>query len=70
MKTDLTTTISPEMTVNEVAQLYPSTRPVFQQLGMDFCCGGNRAIEEVTAAHGLELEAVLHSLRVSASAEP
>jgi regulator of cell morphogenesis and NO signaling len=66
MKTD-SVMISSEMHVNEVARLYPGTRPVFQQLGMDFCCGGNRPIAEVAAAHGLELEAVLRALEVSAT---
>lgn len=52
-------TITADMRINEVVRLHPETVRVFNDLGMDACCGGDRSIEEAAGRHGLELEAVL-----------
>ena len=38
--------LKPEMTVGEIASLWPRTIPVLQRHGIDFCCGGSRTIGE------------------------
>lgn len=35
-----TNRIEPTMTVNEVVRLYPASIPVFNEYGIDTCCGG------------------------------
>jgi len=46
-------TISPETTVGDVVTRHPETLPVFERLGIDYCCGGGRRLDEAAAAGGL-----------------
>jgi regulator of cell morphogenesis and NO signaling len=56
-------------TVREYAIETPQTIPVFEKLGIDYCCGGNRPLDEACSAANLNLDRVLQSLE-SAIAEP
>jgi regulator of cell morphogenesis and NO signaling len=47
----------------------PQTIPVFEKFGIDYCCGGNRPLENACAAANLKLGEVLKSLE-AALAEP
>jgi regulator of cell morphogenesis and NO signaling len=55
--------------VRDYAIETPQTIPVFEKLGIDFCCGGNRPLDEACAAANLNLDAVLKALE-AAVAEP
>lgn len=55
-------TITPEMTVADVAERFPAARTVFAREGIDLCCGGGKSLEFVAKAHGLDLEALLEEL--------
>jgi regulator of cell morphogenesis and NO signaling len=55
--------------VRDYAIETPQTIPVFEKLGIDFCCGGNRPLEEACAASNLNLDQVLQALE-TAMAEP
>ena len=55
--------------VRDYAIETPQTIPVFEKLGIDYCCGGNRPLEEACAAANLNLDEVLKSLE-TALAEP
>ena len=55
--------------VRDYAIETPQTIPVFEKLGIDFCCGGNRPLEEACAAANLNVDEVLKSL-AAAMAEP
>ena len=57
------TTLGPTSTINEIVAQYPATMPVFNQFGMDSCCGGGLAIRDAALRHGLDLEKVLTALR-------
>ncbi|MCU0934388.1 MAG: iron-sulfur cluster repair di-iron protein [Thiobacillaceae bacterium] len=46
-------TIAPETTVGDVVTRHPETLPVFERLGIDYCCGGGRRLDEAVAAGGL-----------------
>ena len=56
-------------TVREYAIETPQTIRVFEKLGIDYCCGGNRPLEEVCAAANLPVDELLKSLE-TAMAEP
>jgi iron-sulfur cluster repair protein YtfE (RIC family) len=62
-------TITPDMTVSEVAERFPETRAVLAREGIDLCCGGGKSVELVARAHGLDLEALLDELRESVAAQ-
>lgn len=46
-------------TVGEVAAARPDTLPIFQELQIDFCCGGKRPLQDALAERGLSVEAFL-----------
>jgi regulator of cell morphogenesis and NO signaling len=62
-------TLTTTKTVREYAIETPQTIPVFEKLGIDYCCGGNRRLDEVCAAANLPVDEVLKSLE-TALAEP
>ena len=60
--------ISPELTVADVARQHPAAVPVFERLGIDYCCGGKRTLKDVLAERGLEWSAVEAQLESTLSA--
>jgi regulator of cell morphogenesis and NO signaling len=54
-------------TVRDYAIETPQTIPVFEKLGIDFCCGGNRPLDEACAAANLNIDAVLKALEAAVS---
>jgi regulator of cell morphogenesis and NO signaling len=50
--------VRPETTVAEIASTLPRAIPVFQKHGIDFCCGGRRALAEVCAEKGIAFDAL------------
>ncbi|MFN8187440.1 MAG: iron-sulfur cluster repair di-iron protein [Gaiellales bacterium] len=51
--------IDPETTVAALTLERPQRTRLFEQLGLDYCCGGERSLAEACAAHGLDLNTVL-----------
>jgi regulator of cell morphogenesis and NO signaling len=56
------TTLDTSITVGQLVADRPSRSRVFQQLGIDFCCGGKKPLEEVCRAKGLDPNTVLRTL--------
>ncbi|MGH9440298.1 MAG: DUF542 domain-containing protein, partial [Terriglobia bacterium] len=54
--------------VNEIVLGMPASAKVFERLGIDYCCGGNRRLEEACKAAGLEVGDVVRSLESAGSA--
>jgi regulator of cell morphogenesis and NO signaling len=54
--------ISPDATVADVAVLNPGVTRVFEQYGIDYCCGGRNTIREATGKAGIALEELMQSL--------
>jgi regulator of cell morphogenesis and NO signaling len=52
-------------TVGELAAENPAATRVFEKLGIDYCCGGNRTLEQACLAAGLPLERALDSLETA-----
>ena len=49
-------------TVREIALEQPTAIRVFEQLGIDYCCGGRKPLAEACAARNLEIDLVLAAL--------
>lgn len=57
-------------TVGQIAAEMPPTIPVFERLGIDYCCGGDRLLSQACAARGLSAEEVVAQLEAAASSSP
>ena len=57
--------ISAEKTVREVALENPAATRVFEKLGIDYCCGGSKSLEEACRAANLSMDEVLDSLEIA-----
>ena len=55
-------------TVRELAIEYPQATRVFETLGIDYCCGGGKSLEEACAAQKLAVADVLATLELQAEA--
>jgi regulator of cell morphogenesis and NO signaling len=60
---NLSTHIKPDQTVGEIVVQHPCVRARFEQLGIDYCCGGKMTLAEAVAGAGLEWETVAEELR-------
>lgn len=62
------TAVSTQTTVGQLVADRPSRSRVFQKLGIDFCCGGKKPLDEVCQEKNLDPQVVLDSLLVSEQA--
>ena len=46
-------------TVREIALEQPTAIRVFEQFGIDYCCGGRKPLAEACAAQNLEIDSVI-----------
>ncbi|HUH60851.1 MAG TPA: iron-sulfur cluster repair protein YtfE [Candidimonas sp.] len=49
----------PDQTLGALASAIPGATRIFQELQLDFCCGGNKSLAEAVQERGLDLAAVL-----------
>lgn len=54
--------ITPETTVGEIVRVMPNRARVFENLGIDYCCGGKKPLAEVCRAKGLDPATVVAML--------
>jgi len=54
--------ITETMTLNEIMLAAPRAVEIFNQYGLDSCCGGAKPLALVCEKHGLDLTAVLKEL--------
>jgi regulator of cell morphogenesis and NO signaling len=59
-------TINATKTVRELAVEVPGATRVFEKIGIDYCCGGGKTIEEACAAAGVSVEEIARSLQQQA----
>jgi iron-sulfur cluster repair protein YtfE (RIC family) len=55
--------IDAEMTVNQAIQRVPGSIGVFNELGIDACCGGADTLAEAAARERIPLAELLETLR-------
>lgn len=59
------TLLDTRTTVGQLVADRPARSRVFQKLGIDFCCGGKKSLEEACRAKGLDAQSVLQVLLAS-----
>jgi regulator of cell morphogenesis and NO signaling len=52
-------------TVREIAQTQPSSIRVFEQFGIEYCCGGRKQLAEACAAKDIDVETVIAALEAA-----
>src|SRR5271166_1244941 len=57
--------ITAEKTVREVALENPAATRLFEKVGIDYCCGGNKSLEEACRTANLPMNEVLDSLEMA-----
>ncbi|MCX6550638.1 MAG: iron-sulfur cluster repair di-iron protein [Acidobacteria bacterium] len=60
--------VSPDVTIADVAARYPASIPVFERLGLDYCCGGKRPVGQAVAEAGLDWQSVVAQIEAALSA--
>jgi regulator of cell morphogenesis and NO signaling len=54
--------LTPTTTLAELASTHPALTRELERLGLDYCCGGKRSLEEACRQQGLDSDAVLAEL--------
>ena len=62
-------TLTTSKTVRELALEIPNATRVFEKLGLDYCCGGAKSLQDACTSAGLSVEDVIANLE-KAAAEP
>lgn len=65
----ITTIIQPSSIVNETLRQYPETTAVFNQFGIDACCGGAASMIDAAARDGADPQALLDALNLAVGAQ-
>lgn len=60
--------LSPEMTVGQIVATWPTLARVFEQLKVDYCCGGKRPLGEICSELRLDAKSVVALLQASIDA--
>ena len=63
------TTITEDMTINDVVSKYPETMAVFNQHKVDSCCGGAQSIATTAAVGGADIPALMVALNNAVTKE-
>jgi regulator of cell morphogenesis and NO signaling len=57
-------------TVGEIAVEFPASIPIFEDLRIDYCCGGNRSLKDACALAGVPVEKAAEALEKQKDQEP
>jgi len=61
-------TLTAQKTVGELVRERPSRARVFEDLGIDYCCGGKKPLSEACAKKGHDVDEVLETIKEADSA--
>ncbi len=61
--------IPPTMSVNKAIRLFPDTVAIFNQFGIDACCGGEASIAQAAERDGADAITLLGALNRAAEDE-
>lgn len=54
--------MEPTVTVNDITARFPETIAVFNDFGVDACCGGDLRLVDAAARDGVDLQALTEAL--------
>lgn len=54
--------LTPDTTIAQIVTEQPSAAALFDQLGIDFCCGGEKSLAEAATAQGLDAQTLITTL--------
>jgi iron-sulfur cluster repair protein YtfE (RIC family) len=57
------------LTIHEILDRFPATAPVFQQLGIHTCCGGDVTLDVAARRDGVPLDRLRDELRAALRGE-
>ncbi len=57
--------VTSQTTIAEIASSMPRAIPIFQKHGIDFCCGGRRALAEVCSEKGVGFETIVGEIETA-----
>ena len=57
------TSLDRTLSVNAIVARWPQTIPVFNQFGIDSCCGGGAPLDEAARRDGADAETLYAALR-------
>lgn len=60
--------LNPHATVGQLVTERPNRSRVFEQWGLDYCCGGKKPLDRVCEERGLDLQVILRDLQASDAA--
>jgi regulator of cell morphogenesis and NO signaling len=60
--------LTADRTVRELALENPAATRVFEKLGIDYCCGGNKSLEQACRVASLSTDDVIDSLEMAEQA--
>src|SRR5690242_5585344 len=66
----MTTMLSSEQTVGSLVADRPARSKIFEQLGIDYCCGGKKSLARACEIRGLDLADVLKKIEDSDAITP
>lgn len=64
----MSTQVNGTTTVRELVGQYPQTRKVFEDFGIDYCCGGGKCLVDAAQASRMELSALLTAVEKALAA--
>ncbi|MGO8749299.1 MAG: iron-sulfur cluster repair di-iron protein [Thermoguttaceae bacterium] len=64
----MSTQVNGTTTVRELVAQYPPTRKVFEEFGIDYCCGGGKCLNEAVQASRRDLPALLVAIEKAIAA--
>jgi len=68
-KEGMMSAITAAMSLGEIATLVPEATRIFEDFGIDYCCGGKKSLEDACAGSEISAQDVLHLLQVSRHAQ-
>lgn len=66
MLSTLTGRIGPDWTVNDTLRIFPATVAVFNEFGIDACCGGAATLAAAAQRDEVHLAELIEALRLAA----
>jgi regulator of cell morphogenesis and NO signaling len=64
------TTVDPTLTVDDVMARHPRAMTVFNEFGIDTCCGAGSTIRDAAVRDGADLARLLEALELAIEVSP